>query len=33
MSRKGDCYDNACAESIFATIKNEKLNDRDLNAG
>ncbi len=23
MSAKGDCYDNACAESFFATIKKE----------
>jgi len=23
MSRKGDCWDNACAESIFSTIKRE----------
>ena len=23
MSRKGDCYDNAVAESFFATLKNE----------
>jgi len=23
MSRKGDCWDNACAESFFATIKRE----------
>lgn len=26
MSRKANCYDNACAESIFATIKKERLN-------
>ena len=25
MSRKGDCWDNAMAESFFATIKNELL--------
>lgn len=23
MSRKGDCYDNAVAESFFASLKNE----------
>ncbi len=26
MSRKGNCWDNAVAESFFATIKNELLN-------
>jgi len=25
MSRKGDCWDNACAESFFATLKNEEV--------
>ena len=25
MSRKGDCWDNACAESIFATLKRELI--------
>jgi len=25
MSRKGDCYDNACAESFFSTLKNELI--------
>jgi putative transposase len=28
MSRKGDCWDNAVAESFFATIKRELINDR-----
>jgi len=27
MSRKGDCWDNAVAESLFATIKNEAFGD------
>ena len=25
MSRKGDCWDNACAESFFATLKTEEV--------
>lgn len=25
MSRKGNCYDNACAETFFGTIKCEML--------
>lgn len=25
MSRHGDCYDNACAESFFSTLKNELI--------
>ncbi len=28
MSRKGNCWDNACAESFFKTIKSEVLNER-----
>ena len=26
MSRKGDCYDNACAEAFFKTLKTELTN-------
>ena len=26
MSRKGDCYDNACAETFFKTLKTELTN-------
>jgi len=25
MSRKGNCYDNACAETFFSTLKNEMV--------
>lgn len=25
MSRKGNCWDNACAETFFSTIKSERL--------
>jgi transposase InsO family protein len=28
MGRKGDCYDNAVAESFFSTLKNELIHDR-----
>lgn len=28
MSKKGDCYDNACAESFFSGLKNELIWDR-----
>ena len=28
MSRKGNCYDNAVAESFFSTLKNELLHER-----
>lgn len=28
MSAKGDCYDNACAESFFATLKKELIHGR-----
>ena len=28
MSRKGDCWDNAVAESFFATLKNERIDGR-----
>lgn len=27
MGRKGDCYDNACAESFFGTLKNELIHN------
>jgi len=30
MSRKGDCYDNAVAESFFSGLKNEFVWDRDF---
>ena len=28
MSRRGNCYDNAVAESLFSTLKNELVHDR-----
>ena len=28
MSRKGNCYDNACVESFFSTLKNELVEGR-----
>lgn len=28
MSRKGDCWDNACVESFFATLKKELIHHR-----
>ena len=28
MSRKGDCWDNACAETFFASLKTESIGDR-----
>lgn len=28
MSAKGDCYDNACMESFFATLKKELVHRR-----
>jgi transposase InsO family protein len=28
MSRKGDCWDNAVAESFFSTLKTELVGDR-----
>ena len=28
MSRKGNCYDNACAESFFGTLKRELIYGR-----
>ena len=30
MSRKGNCWDNACAESFFHTIKVEELNHKNF---
>jgi putative transposase len=30
MSKKGDCYDNACAESFFSGLKNELIWDQDF---
>ena len=31
MSRKGNCWDNACAESFFATLKTEEVYRRKYN--
>ena len=28
MSRKGNCWDNACVESFFGTLKKELVHDR-----
>jgi putative transposase len=28
MSRKGDCWDNACAETFFASLKTQLIGDR-----
>ena len=28
MSRKADCWDNACAESFFSRLKSELIQDR-----
>ena len=25
MSRKGNCWDNACAETFFSTLKSERI--------
>jgi len=30
MSRKGDCYDNACMESFFSTLKKDIIYGRRL---
>ena len=30
MSRKGDCWDNAVAESFFATIKGEMIDHSEF---
>ena len=32
MSRKGDCWDNAVAESFFSTIKSELIHRRDFSS-
>jgi transposase InsO family protein len=32
MSRKGDCWDNAVAESFFATLEKELLAHRPLSS-
>lgn len=32
MSRKGNCWDNACAESFFSTIKREEINRYKLSS-
>jgi putative transposase len=32
MSRKGDCWDNAVAESFFATIKREMIDQEDFHS-
>ena len=32
MSRKGDCWDNAVAESFFASLEKELLADQPLNS-
>jgi putative transposase len=31
MSSKGNCYDNACAESFFSSLKNELVHFRTFN--
>ena len=31
MSRKGDCFDNACAESFISTLKNELTHHLQFN--
>jgi transposase InsO family protein len=32
MSRKGNCYDNAVAESFFSSLKNELIHHRDYHS-
>ncbi len=32
MSRKGDCWDNAVAESFFVTLEHELLVDADFHS-
>ncbi len=31
MSRKGNCWDNACAESFFASLKKEEIYQKEYN--
>ena len=31
MSAKGNCYDNACAESFFSSPKNELVRSKNFN--
>jgi transposase InsO family protein len=33
MSRRGNCYDNAAAESFFSTLKNELIHERIFRTG
>lgn len=33
MSRKGDCYDNACMKPFFSTLKKDIIYDRKLKTG
>ena len=33
MSRKGDCWDNACSESFFSKLKGEHIQDRVMQPG
>ena len=33
MSRKGECHDNAVAESFFGSLKTELVDDEDYRTG